>query len=157
MAKQDKADKQQDEQLAPVSFPPETLFIAVSNHDGPAAGEDGGKAVGGIGPWAKGQVGKWTSSKRLPLAIRDPKDGEIVRGWLEPVIEQHYGPNNKVITRSQKHYGVRTESGEWALREPSATAIQRANIGLHSITTMLPQGAQNPLNPVAQFGIPVVR
>lgn len=159
MAKQDKQEKQEPQSLglAPVSFPPETQFLAVSDNDGPAAGEDGGPVVGGRGAWAKGQVGPWTSSKRLPLAIRDPKDGTIVRGWLEPVESQHYGPNGKVISVSTKYFGVRNADGEWELREPSKTAVQRANMGLASITRVLPQQAQIPMSPVAQFGIPVVR
>lgn len=113
----------------PESFPPDTMFVAVSEHDKPAAGFDGGPERGGRGAWGRGTTGQWTADHTVPLALRDPKDGLIVRGYLEPVIGQD--AMGRVVT--QKFFAVRKEDGTWEAAVPTARALKRANLGADSV------------------------
>lgn len=121
----------------PESFPPETRFVCVSDNDQTASGFDGGPEVGGSGAWPKGAVRRWTASHAVPLALRSPEDGTIVRGYVEPVESEAFNAQGKPVVTSTKYFAVREKDGTWKAVAPSARALQRANIGAASITKAL--------------------
>ncbi len=150
----------------PESFHPSQLFICVSDAPGAAAGFDGGPEVGGSGAWARGDVRQWTSSHAVPLALRDPEDGMIVRGYLEPVESRTHGPDGKPLTVSRKYYAVREKSGKsfvWTAAAPSAQAVERASRGPESVTkplqplggTFLPQSVTPATQRAMDSGVAV--
>lgn len=139
--------------MAPRTFPPNTLFVAVSDRDGNYAGEDGGPQRGGIGRWRKGRVGVWTSNFPPPLAKRNPADGLIHAGWLEVVKESAVENGVRVCIESEKIF---TEPRQLMKRlveagnalgmadptEPSERAVARATGGAGSMTDALLPPAQ---------------
>lgn len=144
----------------PTSFPPNQLFVAVADHDGAAAGFDGGPERGGSGAWARGDVRPWTAEHAVPLALRDPKDGTIARGYVEPVLDM--GNDGKVL-RSGKFFANRDpKTGEWVAAEPTPKAVQRATRGASSMTKAFQTiGVQQAVaardNAMAAAGIPMDR
>jgi hypothetical protein len=121
----------------PTVFPPGQLFVGVSESDGAGIGFDGGPEKGGHGGWARGDVREWTSSDAVPLAIRDPQDGLIVRGYVEPVEEVERRDGRLVCVTSTKYFGEyarRGKRGEWVPAEPTAKALVRARKGAEPLT-----------------------
>lgn len=110
----------------PTTFPADQLFVAVSDNDGPAAGFDGGPEKGGSGAWPRGAIRQWTAESAVPLALRDPSNGTIVRGYIEPVEELGERHGQPVALRSGKFFAERSASGEWVAKAPSKKALQRA-------------------------------
>lgn len=132
--------------MDPKDITPSTLFVAVADHDGLYAGEDGGPAKGGIGRWRVGQVGPWTSSAVLPLAYRDPATGLVHSGWLEVAEQTQAGPNGTLVcTKSQKRFSIPRKPGQRAaavareagMAEPSLEAVARAEGGPTDMTEAL--------------------
>lgn len=139
--------------MSPRTFPPNTLFVAVTDRDGNYAGEDGGPQRGGIGRWRKGRVGVWTADFAPPLAKRNPADGLIHAGWLEVVTESAVENGVRICIESEKIY---TEPRQAMKRlvdqgiaagmadptEPSARAVARATGGAGSMADALLPPAQ---------------
>jgi len=124
--------------LVPSKFPDGQLFIAVSENDGPSAGFDGGPEKGGRGSWPRGTVAPWEAVSTVPIAVRDPKDGLITKGYLEPVISQEFNAAGKTIVTSEHYYGVYdTTLGAYVLAAPSPRAVQRASIGAVPVSRAL--------------------
>lgn len=131
--------------LAPIpkQFPKSQLFVAVSDRDAAAAGFDGGPEKEGTGAWSRGDIRPWTSIDQVPLALRDPKDGSIVRGWVEPVEEVGERNGRPVALRATKFFAVRDDkTGEWKPAAPSEKALKRATRGAASMTKAFESVAQ---------------
>lgn len=127
----------------PTEFKRDQLFVAVSDHDGPAAGFDGGPEKGGTGAWARGDIRQWTAAGAVPLALRDPKDGSIVRGWLEPVEQMGEKNGRPVALRSTKFFATRNpKTGAWEPAKPSDKALARATRGATPLTAAFATVAQ---------------
>jgi len=138
------------------TYPKDQLYVAVQETDGPAAGFDGGPSKGGRGVWARGDLGQWTADSAVPLAIRDPQDGRIVRGYLEAVESVGERNGKTVATRSAKLFGVYSPSGpgtpgRFVPAEPSPRAVQRATRGATPMTDALTPGTA--AGRLAQHGI----
>lgn len=130
------AAKQEKAEGFPTEFPPETLFVAVSDRDGPAAGFDGGPEKGGTGAWPKGDIRTWTAAAPVPLAIRDPKIGTIEAGWLEPVEQMGEKNGRPVALQATKFYGsYDVKSRSWVPAVPTERARKRATLGAATIAT----------------------
>jgi|GEM_PF-5691688 len=138
----------------PETFPPSTLFVAVSDNDGVYAGEDGGPGRGGIGRWRVGRVGTWESSSPPNMAKRDPESGLIHSGWLE-VVTQTVTTDTGVLkcVTSEKRYAPaplrdrRTSAHARAIGfaepvSPSPKAVKRAVAGKGAVLS----GATAPMN-----------
>lgn len=148
----------QDVEPLPTSWPANQLFVAVSDHDGAAAGFDGGPERGGSGAWARGDVRPWTAEHAVPLALRDPKDGTIVRGYVEPVLDM---TNDGKVVASGKYFATRDpKTGQWEAAAPTPKAMQRATRGASSMTKAFqPLGVQRAnqtrQDALAAAGIPL--
>jgi len=129
----------------------EVLYVAVSDSDNTYAGYDGGPQKGGRGRWKKDYVGPWMSSGRVPLAVRNPDDGLIWRGYLELVTahrtkddgsivcitsEKVYEHPPKFESRSKAHFAA-APVAETRPATPSAEAIERASNGATPIDEVL--------------------
>lgn len=151
--------QQQDITPIPTEWPAMQLFVGVSDNDGAAVGFDGGPERGGSGAWARGDVRPWTSEFAVPLALRDPKDGLIVRGYLEPVLDM--SNDGKTVLASGKFFATRNpKSGEWEAAAPTAKAMQRAQRGAGSVAKAFqPVAVQNAVrtrqDAMAAAGIPI--
>lgn len=131
----------------PPEFPKDQLFVAVSDNDGPAAGFDGGPEKGGSGAWARGDVRQWTASGAVPLALRDPNDGTIARGYLEPVEQTGEKNGRLVATKSTKFFAVYVpkkgdEPATWRAAKPTPKAMTRATRGASSMVKAFQSIAQ---------------
>lgn len=130
----EKAETAGTVEALPTSWPREQVFVAVSDNDGAAAGYDGGPEKDGIGAWARGQIGPWTTSDAVPLALRDPMNGTISRGWLEPADEIVMKNGKPTCTKSRKFFATRDpKTGTWHPAAPSPKALKRAARGAESI------------------------
>jgi hypothetical protein len=144
--------------MAPRTFPPNTLFVAVTERDDNYAGEDGGPQRGGIGRWRKGLVREWTANFPPPLAKRNPEDGLIHSGWLEVVKESILENGKRVCVESEKIYAeprrplqrlvaAGNAAGMADPTEPSERAVQRAVGGAGSMADALLPPAQVKTKP----------
>lgn len=149
MAKQ----AQDNEQAIPTEFPADQLFVAVSESAQEFVGEDGGPRTGGRGMWAKGMVGQWTARSAIPLAIRNPDDGLIWKGYLEPVTKHSYGVNGQIVcNESQKFYAYPNSEPRPAKEQkvvkgvtPTKKAEQRAKSGPAPLGNTLKPTAKPPM------------
>lgn len=120
----------------PQSFPPNQLFVAVSDRGGEVAGEDGGPRTGGRGMWYVGQVQTWNADSPVPLALRDPFTGLIWKGYVEPVLATRVDNGRLVCEQSQPYFAVnpaapkrKEKPGVSKSTAPSESAVSRAKHG----------------------------
>ena len=121
----------------PDAFPPDQQFVSVSDSDVVTCGFDNGPETGGYGAWARGVVRPWTATSAVPLALRSPSDGLIVRGYVEPVESMTYDAKGKPVVTSTKYFATRAKDGSWHAAAPTKRALARAYGGAASITKAL--------------------
>lgn len=156
------------EQVIPESWPRDQLFVAVCDNAQEYAGEDGGPQSGGKGRWRVGEVGVWTSKRKLPLAHRNPEDGLIWKGWLEPVVRTRRNPQDQMVCEeSQKFFSVPLAQDQRAAesakkrgmmapksRKPTSKAAARAALGAPQMADALKPLSERQAQ-AAQVGVPI--
>jgi len=149
------------------TYPPETLFVAVCDGLQVYAGDDGGPQHGGKGRWKVGEVGRWTADRRVPIANRNPDDGLIWKGWLEPVTQHSVNASGQLVALASEQIFSEPPIAEQRARAraeaegklipkvkaPSAKAKRRAQGGAAPMQDALKPISQQKV--VRSAGIPL--
>lgn len=144
-------------QEIPTEFRADQLFVGVGEGMAEVVGHDGGGTTNGRGMWYKGQVGHWTSKHPVPLALRDPDNGTIWKGYVEPVTATAYGLNGVVIAAESQKFYVRpdempapkkVEPKKLKVEAPTQKAAKRAKDGPAPIDAAIKASQNRPVSPL---------